>query len=142
MRLSVLSVGLLVSSTAFSQEAQPDSTQQVVPKSPSGAALRSLALPAWGQFYNEKKIKGSILAAAEVGSVVAYFVRRDQLNDKFVPPGARGSRNEFVFVIAGVIFYNVVDAFVDAHLDVVDWGELSVGETTRGDPRLLVSFKF
>ena len=139
-RLLVTSVFLSLVSPTYS--AEPDSTRQAVPKSPSGAALRSLTLPGWGQFYNGKKIKGTILAAAEMGSVAAYFVRRDQLKDEFVLPGGRGSRNGFVFVIAGVIFYNVVDAFVDAHLDVVDWGELSVGQSSRGDPRLGISFRF
>ena len=99
-------------------------------------------LPGWGQFYNGKKIKGSVIALAELGSVAAYLVRRDRLKDECVLPGERGSRNEFVFVIAGVLFFSAVDAFVDAHLEVVDWGELSIGPTARGDPRISVAFGF
>lgn len=137
-----LFTALSISLASPCDSAEPDSTQQGIPKSPSGAAWRSLALPGWGQFYNGKKIKGSILAAAELGSVAAYFVRRDQLNDEFVVPGGRGRRNEYVFVVAGVIFYNVVDAFVDAHLDVVDWGELSIRQSARGDPRLVAVVRF
>lgn len=95
-------------------------------KSPTGAMLRSALLPGWGQFYNGKKVKGTLVAAAEVGSVVAFFVRRDQINAEVVPPGQPPKRNFFLFTTIGVVFFSVVDAFVDAHLDGFDWGQLEV----------------
>ena len=108
---------------------QPDSasvdTLQATSKSPTTAMIRSLVLPGWGQFYNGKKFKGSLVAAAEVGSVVAFFVRRDQINKEVRPVGEPPKRNFYLLSSIGIVFYSVVDAFVDAHLDDFDWGELT-----------------
>ena len=94
--------------------------------------IRSLVAPGWGQFYNGKKLKGALIATAEVGSAVAFFVRRDQLKDEIRLPGAPPKRNLYLFTTLGVIFYSVIDAFVDAHLDGVDWGDLEVGPEESG----------
>ncbi len=37
-------------------------------KNPTGALLRSFVLPGWGQFYNEKPLKGSFTAPLNWGS--------------------------------------------------------------------------
>lgn len=97
-----------------------DSVREVRPA--RGAMLRSLALPGWGQFYNRRPIKGSLIAAAQAGSTVAFFVRRDQLNNR---PSADASqeRNIFLYTTIGLILFSMGDAYVDAHLDQVDWGE-------------------
>ena len=94
-------------------------------KSPTKAMVRSIALPGWGQFYNGKKFKGILVATAEVGSAVAFFVRRDQINKEIRPVGQPPKRNFFLISTLGIVFYSVVDAFVDAHLDGFDWGQLS-----------------
>lgn len=86
-----------------------------------GAMLRSLALPGWGQFYNRRPIKGSLIAAAQVGSTVAFFVRRDQLNNR-PSVDATPERNIFLYTTIGLILFSMGDAYVDAHLDQVDWG--------------------
>lgn len=99
--------------------------QKVVPKSPTKAMIRSLLVPGWGQVYNEKKLKGVLVATAEIGSVVAFFVRRDQLSREVVLAGQPPKRNLYLFTTIGIVFYSVVDAFVDAHLDGFDWGQLS-----------------
>lgn len=123
--LSIL-VALVISGASL--HAQPDSTQidsvARVKKSPTGAMARSLAIPGWGQFYNGKKVKGTIVATAEVASVVAFFVRRNQINDEAVPLGQPPRRNFYLLSTIGLVFYSVVDAFVDAHLDDFDWGQL------------------
>ncbi len=85
-------------------------------RSPTGAMLRSLALPGWGQFYNGKYIKGSLFAVAEIGSVVAFFVRRNQIEDETLP-GMRKERNVYFFTTIGAILFSLGDAYVDAHLD-------------------------
>ena len=113
--------------------AEPDSTVvdsaagRYLAKSAAKAMTRSLLLPGWGQFYNGKRFKGTLIAAAEVGSVVALFVRRDQINNESRPAGQAPKRNFFVLSTIGIVFYSVVDAFVDAHLDDFDWGQLSYG---------------
>ena len=102
-----------------------------VGRSPRGAMLRSLALPGWGQFYNGKHIKSGLFAAAEIGSVVAFFVRRDQINRE-ATPGIRRKRNIYLFTTIGAVLLSMGDAYVDAHLDAVDWGEIDVGASERG----------
>jgi hypothetical protein len=109
--------------------AQVDTT--VAARSPRGAMLRSMALPGWGQFYNRKYIKGGLFAAAEIGSAVAYFVRRDQI-DRETPPGEARARNVYFFTTIGMVLFSMGDAYVDAHLDAVDWGEIDIGATERG----------
>ena len=119
---------LFCSTGSVSSEA-PDSTNTVGTKqgvrSPTKAMVRSLTLPGWGQFYNGKKFKGTLVVAAEVGSAVAFFVRRDQLNKEDPVPGQPAKRNFYLLSTIGVVFYSVVDAFVDAHLDGFDWGQLT-----------------
>ncbi len=91
-------------------------------QTPRGAMLRSLALPGWGQFYNRRPVKGSLIAAAQVGSTVAFFVRRNQLNNR---PSVDASleRNIFLYTTIGLVLFSMGDAYVDAHLDQVDWEE-------------------
>ena len=85
-----------------------------------GAMWRSLALPGWGQFYNRHPIKGGIIAVAETGSVVAFFVRRQQIQrQQQAQPGFR--RNAFLFTTIGIVLYSMADAYVDAYLDAVNW---------------------
>lgn len=86
-----------------------------------GAMLRSLALPGWGQFYNRRPIKGSLIAAAQVSSTAAFFVRRSQLNRRR-SADAPLERNIFLYTTIGLILFSMGDAYVDAHLDQVDWG--------------------
>jgi len=109
---------VLGSQSAGAADSKTDSTKST--RSPRGAMLRSLTLPGWGQFYNGRKIKGSVIAAAELGSVAAYFVRRDQIQRE-TPPGVTSPRNVYMFSTIILIFYGVIDAYVDAHLDAVDW---------------------
>lgn len=87
-------------------------------------------------------MKGVLIATAELGSVAAFFIRRDQLSNRVVPTGQVPPRNWFALAIPFVVFYGMVDAFVDAHLDAVDWGELSVKKSPRGDPMLSFELSF
>ena len=94
-------------------------------RSPTGAMLRSLLLPGWGQFYNGRGIKGSLIAAAEVGCAASILLngRRE--------PGEQNHRRLFVLSTIGILFYSAVDAYVDAHLDQVDWGAVEVDPEAR-----------
>ena len=103
--------------------------------------LRSLILPGWGQFHNGKKIKGSVIAAAEVTSIVAFFIRREQINSEVRPVGRAPKRNFFIMSSFGIVFLSVVDAFVDAHLDDFDWGPLEFDPLERS-LRLRVARQF
>lgn len=96
-----------------------DSVREV--QTARGAMLRSLALPGWGQFYNRRPMKGSLIAAAQVSSTAAFFVRRGQLHNR-PPVDATPERNIFLYTTIGLILFSMGDAYVDAHLDQVDWG--------------------
>ncbi len=103
-------------------------------KSPFGALVRSVVFPGGGQFYNKKTLKGSIVFAAESGFLVAAIVewkRRDQHQRNFerLPPSSpnkawefelygyyRDMRNTHLWCVAGIVFFSMLDAYVDAHL--------------------------
>ena len=141
VRVLVLMCVVLIGNvrSVSASEAGSDTT---VARSPRGAMLRSLAVPGWGQFYNQKTIKAGVIAAAEVGSVVAFFVRRDEIRRNRIP-GQTSDRNLFLFSTLGVILYSMADAYVDAHLDGVDWGVIEA-DLGKQDPvvRVVVRFRF
>jgi hypothetical protein len=132
---SIFVLGFLVFGSHQSSGAvEADSTKVV--NIPRRAMLRSLALPGWGQFYNKKKIKGGIIAAVEVGSAVAYFVKRDRLRSL-----ASAERNVYFFSTIGIVLYSMADAYVDAYLDGVNWAEVEVGVGNEGGAQFRVKFK-
>lgn len=54
--------------------------QKLDPQTPGGAALRSLAAPGWGQFYNGDTVKGALVIGLEVmliSTAVAFAVAED-----------------------------------------------------------------
>ena len=125
-KIMALAAGMALSAWCPPAAAEgPDSTvvdSILETRPPRGAMLRSLALPGWGQFYNRRTIKGSVIAAAQVSSTVAFFVRRGQLNRRPLAD-APSERNIFLYTTIGLILFSMGDAYVDAHLDQVDWGE-------------------
>ena len=97
--------------------------------------LRSLTLPGWGQFYNARRWKGSVIAVAQTGSAVGYFVRREQIR-------GTPARNWFLFSTIGIVLYSMADAYVDAHLDRVDWAEIKAGMSPDGTAQVRLHVKF
>lgn len=134
---SILVLGILLltpAQPASATEGKKDSSGVNIPRR---AMLRSMILPGWGQFYNKKQIKGSLLAAAEVGSAVGYFVRRNQLRDL-----GSSERNVYFFSTIGIVLYSMADAYVDAYLDGVDWAEVEIGIGNEGEVRFQLKFNF
>lgn len=101
--------------------------------SPTGALMRSAFVPGWGQFYNRKYIKGSIITAGEsylIASIYTYWKEADRHRHNFEHSdnlafkaseftqytNARDSRNLRFWILAGAIFYSMFDAYVDAQL--------------------------
>ena len=81
--------------------------------------LRSIFVPGWGQFYNEKWIKGILISGTEVGLVVNAVIQNQlavnsatTLEKEFY----KDNRNLSFWWLAGTILISAVDAFVDAHL--------------------------
>jgi hypothetical protein len=134
---SIFVLGFLLfvpNESVLAADVPADSTKIV--NIPRRAMLRSLVLPGWGQFYNKKKVKGGVIVAAEVGSVVAYFVKRDRLRSL-----GSSDRNVYFFSTIGVVLYSMADAYVDAYLDGVDWAEVEIGIGNEGGAQFRVRFK-
>ncbi|MFH1008132.1 MAG: DUF5683 domain-containing protein [Candidatus Latescibacterota bacterium] len=126
-------LGLLVASFLFfanegalwaSQEVSADTahTDASAAKSPRGALLRSLALPGWGQWYNERPVKGAVIFSTELflGGAILYENRRSLDFQR---------RNTYFLWFLGVLLYNLADAYVDAHLYDFEGGAEQVGLT-------------
>ncbi len=88
-------------------------------KNPTGAMIRSMIFPGWGQWYNGKKWKAALVFAVEMG-LVANAIR---LNQKVVRSASEAERQfwqdqrnlQFWLLLAAKILSGL-DAYIDAHL--------------------------
>ncbi|HXF48017.1 MAG TPA: DUF5683 domain-containing protein [Verrucomicrobiae bacterium] len=97
-------------------------------RSPTGALLRSLAIPGWGQVYNKKYFKAIIVAGGQgvlLGSAIAEWKRAsDAKNDTSLSSFQRledyrlhtNNRNMLLWLYAAATVVSILDAYVDAHL--------------------------
>jgi hypothetical protein len=95
-------------------------------KSPTGAMMRALFFPGWGQFYNEQYIK-SVLAFTGQTTLLAwsfYFNHQVKLSE----PGSgdeayyKDRRNLMYWLMGAVVLLSMLDAYIDAHLYDFDAG--------------------
>lgn len=117
----------------------PDSTWvPLEKKSPMGALIRSVAFPGWGQFYNEKYIKAALVFGVEatyIALAADEWRKKDfhKKNYQKAPPNSpeqywefdqyqfhQDRRNLYLWVVSGIIFLSMFDAYVDAHLYTFD----------------------
>jgi hypothetical protein len=107
-------------------------------KSPTGAMLRSLAIPGWGQFYNEQWFKGIFVAGTELGIITNAIVQNHyaaNANTDAERDFYRDNRNLSYWWLAGAILLSMADAYVDAHLYGFDEStELSVDLKRESTP--------
>lgn len=100
-------------------------------KNPTGAMLRSLALPGWGQWYNGKRFKAVVVAGVEVGLVVDAIVQNQLAaasEDFYSREFYRNNRSLAIWWLGAAILYSMADAYVDAHLfDFDDSLDLTLG---------------
>lgn len=95
-------------------------------KSPNGAMLRSLALPGWGQFYNEQVIKGLIVIAGR-GTILGYTIYYNNRANEF-PKGSperefyKDRRNLTFWLQGAATLLSMLDAYIDAYLYDFDAG--------------------
>ena len=93
-------------------------------RSPTGAMLRSLFLPGWGQLYNGQYLKAALAIAAETGLVATAIYWNQQVVK--APPDSnerltyQQNRNTAYWFLAGTILLSMLDAYVDAHLSDFD----------------------
>jgi len=95
-------------------------------KSSTAAVLRSLAVPGWGQLYNESYVKAVVFAGIEGSLIFSASHQHDQMK-RFEKAGDfpreqfyRSSRNRLVWWLAGTVLLSMGDAYVDAQLYGLD----------------------
>ena len=94
-------------------------------KDPNVALKKSLIFPGVGQLYNDQKIKGYTLIAAELFSLYSFNENRKKYKDynesydKSQDYYLR-ERNRFAWIAIGLYFYGILDSVVEAHLDNFD----------------------
>lgn len=103
--------------------ASKNDTVKISVKSPTGAMIRSLIFPGWGQLYNRKYFKAILAFGAEIGLAAnsiylnqKYKASETELEREFYI----NNRNLSNWYLVGVILLSMADAFVDAHLSDFD----------------------
>tara|TARA_B100000686_G_C16558871_1_gene846673 strand:+ start:136 stop:492 length:357 start_codon:yes stop_codon:yes gene_type:complete len=100
-------------------------TKEEQMKNPKTALNKALIFPGIGQLYNEQKVKGYSLIAAEIFSLWSFNENRKKYknynqNDSFSQNHYLQERNRFAWIAIGLYFYGILDAVVEAHLDDFD----------------------
>jgi hypothetical protein len=148
-------------STFFSQE------ENLKTKSPTKALLRSIVFPGWGQFYNEKYLKATLIFGVETTYIVlaadqwrktnfhkknfqnAFPYSPEQYYEFDLYKYHRDQRNLYLWVVTGIVFLSMFDAYVDAHLydfDKIQMKDLEIsllpGDDEVKELKLCLSYKF
>jgi len=107
----------------------------MIKKYPITAAFRSMIFPGWGQFYNDKPRKGSIIlgsellmAASTISSYVLYkqsknaydrSTQRDVASDNYSEMEKYAQINWVSLgVMGGIWLYAIVDSYIDARSQI------------------------
>lgn len=110
----------------------------MIKKYPITAAFRSMIFPGWGQFYNDKPRKGSIIlgsellmAASTISSYVLYkqsknaydrSTQRDVASDNYSEMEKYAQINWVSLgVMGGIWLYAIVDSYIDARKQIKDF---------------------
>ncbi|MBK6910639.1 MAG: hypothetical protein IPH10_06845 [bacterium] len=138
-RASALTLIVLLSlcGSSFAQK-----IERVKPlKSSTGAVLRSLAVPGWGQFYNESYWRSAAFFVSESVMLINISRNSDWMmaakktdnfeNEQFY----RNSRNKLIWWFAAIKLLSIGDAYVGAHLFKLD---VSPSLTPEGDSEVQI----
>ena len=100
--------------------------------------LRSMALPGWGQWYNEKRLKAVVVMGAEAGLVIDAIVQNQlaaRSEAEYEREYYRNNRSLAIWWLGAVILYSMADAYVDAHLfDFDERPDLSLAPVSAARP--------
>jgi len=109
-----------------SANAAPEVSRARPLKSTTGAVFRSLAVPGWGQFYDESYWRSAALLISESVLMINTSRNHDWMmaakkagnfeNEQFY----RNSRNKLIWWLAAVKLLSLGDAYVGAHLYKLD----------------------
>jgi hypothetical protein len=112
-------------SISFAQQKVDFRTPEEQAKDPKIALKKSLTFPGMGQIYNDQKIKGYSLMAAEIFSLWSFNENRKK-HKNYSESDAKSQdyylreRNRFAWMAIGLYFYGILDSVVEAHLDNFD----------------------
>ncbi len=98
-------------------------------KNPTGALLRSLIFPGWGQFYNRKYSKAFLFFGGEAGLIATAIHLNQQVVSTHgeLQASYRNNRNTANWFLLATIVFSMLDAYVDASLaDFDESPELSL----------------
>ena len=87
--------------------------------SPTGALLRSVAFPGWGQWSNGKKQKAGVYFGVETYFIAKSLIwrhRAREASDLVAYSHARDRRNYFTWLTGVTIFISMFDAYADRYL--------------------------
>jgi len=107
----------------------------VVKRYPSTAAFRSVIVPGWGQFYNDKPIKGSVLLGAEsflaISTIVSYLMYKQSLNNYERADNSELAQSSYdkteayskinwasLGALGAVWVYGIMDAYMDSRSQI------------------------
>ncbi len=110
---------LVADSTAIVEAVKAPAHSKALRKSPTGAMLRSMAVPGLGQWYNQKRFKAVIVAGVEIGLIVDAVVQNQlaaQATISYDREFYRNNRSLAIWWLGAAILYSMADAYVDAHL--------------------------
>ncbi len=98
-------------------------------KTPLNASLRSVVVPGWGQFFNQQKTKGCIVAGATLLSLTTAVLMSNKANSTYSDYEAKGVANDplyddystqfntsvmFGCITAAIWVWGAVDAYLFA----------------------------
>jgi hypothetical protein len=116
---------IFFTSLSFAQQKVDFRTHEEQAKDPKIALKKSLTFPGMGQIYNDQKIKGYSLMAAEIFSLWSFNENRKK-HKNYSESDAKSQdyylreRNRFAWMAIGLYFYGILDSVVEAHLDNFD----------------------
>lgn len=119
---------------AAGTKASTDSTRTDAHPSAHGALLRSAVLPGWGQFYNDRPVKGLFFGVASATALTAVVVEQHRIRPSLTPEQHQDHitrRNSRLLYFALSVALAAIDAYVDAHL--ADFGAEVQVEARRGN---------
>jgi TM2 domain-containing membrane protein YozV len=94
-----------------------------LPRDPQ-VALRKAFLPGWGQFYNQRPVKGLLAIGLEIAALGSSFYWQEQ-SKKAIHPAEIASysfRRDLSYCLSLWIWlYFIMDAYVDAHFSAEEF---------------------
>lgn len=118
-------------------------------KSPGLATLFSVLVPGTGQMYNGKWVKGGLFFTANTaaaGSAAYYYIRYAEYKDLYgidnvMTQEALIYAKRITWFSAAIYVYNIIDAYVDAHLSAFP-DERLILEPNPENPGVRLSLNF